>query len=151
MIAVHYAAVQAVSREHYPERILEAWSPVPDERRNAWLGGVIAAAGTVSYIAESQDQTVLGFCFADTEAGILKALYVHPDAAGQGVGAGLLQHLENHCRSLGVHALTLNASYNAEAFYRHHGYATLGPTAQELAGGETMGAVSMRKTLVEAG
>ena len=33
MVAMHYAAVQAISREHYPERSLEAWSPVPDERR----------------------------------------------------------------------------------------------------------------------
>ena len=148
MIAVHHAAVQAVSHEHYPQRILEAWSPLPDESRSAWLGGVIAAASTISCLAESVDRTVLGFGFADAESGMLKALYVHPDAAGRGVGAGLLRHLENHCRSLGISALTLNASYNAEAFYRRHGYAAMGPAEQELAGGLTMGAVRMRKMLV---
>jgi len=147
MVDVHFAAVHAVVNDHYPDHLLHAWSPVPDERRRAWLASVIASPAAVSCLVESSGQQVLGFGLVDTESGVLKALYVHPNATGCGLGKGLLQHLENQCRSLGLTALTLNASYNAERFYGRNGYAALGPSVQVLANGESMGAVSMFKSL----
>ena len=148
MVDVHFAAVHAVAHEYYPEQLLHAWSPVPDDRRRAWLAEVIASPATLSCLAESSGHEVLGFGFVDTESGVLKALYVHPKATGRGLGKGLLLHLENQCASLGLTALTLNASYNAERFYRNNGYTALGPSIQMLGNGESMGAVSMVKSLV---
>lgn len=144
MIDVHYASVHGISPEHYSEEILRAWSPVPDDRRKAWLSGVIAAPSTVSYVAVSSDEEVLGFCFAIPETGELKALYVHPKVSGCGLGKSLLEH---HCRARGLAELTLNASLNAEPFYRNNGYISLGPSIQALSSGEAMGAVSMFKAL----
>jgi putative acetyltransferase len=146
MIDVHFASVHGISCEHYSDEILLAWSPVPDDKRKAWLSDVVASPATVSYVAESTDSEVLGFCLAVPEAGELKALYVHPKVSGCGLGKGLLQCLESHCRSLGLAELTLNASYNAEPFYRSNGYVALGPSVQVL-GAEAMGAVTMLKSL----
>jgi putative acetyltransferase len=148
MVDVHFAAVHAVAHEHYPEHLLHAWSPVPDNRRRAWLAEVIASPTTLSCLAESSGHEVLGFGFVDTDSGVLKALYVHPKATGRGLGKNLLLHLENQCRSLGLVALTLNASYNAERFYRNNGYTVQGPSVQVLGNGESMCAVSMMKSLV---
>jgi N-acetylglutamate synthase-like GNAT family acetyltransferase len=41
---------------------------------------------------------------------------VHPDFGGRGIAQGFLQHIEAKCRAIGLDALELNASYNAEGF-----------------------------------
>jgi GNAT superfamily N-acetyltransferase len=145
MIEVHYAAVHAVGTEYYSTAVLLAWSPSPDEGRRQWLANLIAQDSTRCTIAVSEQNKIMGFCIALPAQAQLKALYVHPDFTQQGVGHGLLHNIELQCRSCGLEALELNASYNAERFYQRGGYRALGPVDQALANGSTMGSIHMVK------
>lgn len=147
MIDVHYAAVHAIGTEHYSAATLLAWSAPPDEGRRQWLATLMAQASTHCTVAVSDQHQIIGFAIALPAQTQLKALYVHPGFTQQGLGHGLLQHIEAQCRSFGVAALELNASYNAQRFYHRCGYRALGPVDQVLPDGSRMGAIHMVKNL----
>ena len=149
MIDVHYAAVQAIDREHYPDEVLSAWSPPPDASRRDWLAELIRQTTTLTTVAVADEGGIVGFCVAIPAQGLLKALYVHPDFTGQGIGQALLQRTEAQCRDLGLESLELNASYNAAAFYRRSGYEALGPVDQRLTDTVVMGAIRMVHSIHE--
>lgn len=86
------------------------------------------------YLKPEQPRTVLvaergrrlvGFGQLDTVLGELEALYVLPEEVGQGIGSALLGALEALAWRAGVSALRLDASLNAETFYRERGYVSL--------------------------
>jgi len=147
MVEVHYAAVQAVDRSHYSDEVLAAWSPPPDAGRRHWLAELISRDSTQCTVAVSSPEAIVGFCIAIPEQALLKALYVHPGFAGQGIGQALLREMEARCRALGLESLELNASYNAVAFYRRCGYEERGPIAQQLTDTVSMEAIRMAKQL----
>lgn len=147
MVDVHYAAVQAVDRCHYSGEALNAWSPPPDASRSSWLADLISRDSTLSTVAVSAGDAIVGFSIAIPEQALLKALYVHPGFAGQGIGQRLLREMEARCRALGLEALELNASYNAEDFYRRCGYEVQGTVTQPLTDSVSMGATRMVKQL----
>jgi putative acetyltransferase len=57
----------------------------------------------------------------------LEALYTVPEYAGQGVGAALLDRLEELMRGRGFAAVHAEASSNAMGFYLRRGYRVTGP------------------------
>jgi putative acetyltransferase len=57
---------------------------------------------------------------------ILEGLYTAPEYAGQGVGAALLEMLEELMRGRGVEAVRAEASPNAVGFYLRRGYRVIG-------------------------
>lgn len=147
MVSVHYASVRGVPPGHYPESVLTSWSPTPDDQRREWLANLVGKDTTVCEIATSAAGKVVGFCLALLDQSKLQALYVHPDYSGLGIGAALLRAVEARCQAAGIETLELNASYNAESFYRANGYAPVRQTSQPLADGSAMGAVLMSKRL----
>lgn len=151
MVAVHYASVHAIPPGQYPVAILSAWSPTPDEQRREWLANLLAQDTTVCEVAISGNDAIVGFCLALPYQSRLQALYVHPEYAGRGIGASLLRAVEAHCRAVGADMLELNASFNAENFYRANGYVAIRKTMQPLTDGSAMGAVSMSKRLASGG
>ncbi len=52
----------------------------------------------------------------------MEAIYVHPYHAHRGIGTRLLRALESEAVAFGMAFLSLEASFNAEAFYRKAGY-----------------------------
>jgi len=58
---------------------------------------------------------------------LLESLYVAPESAGQGVGAGLRDLLEGLMRERGFPSVRLEASLNARGFYLRRGYRAAGP------------------------
>ena len=60
---------------------------------------------------------------------VLEGLYVAPESAGQGVGAGLLDMLEGRIRDRGFHCVRAEASANARDFYFRRGYRAAGAQA----------------------
>lgn len=147
MVDVHYAAVQAVDRRYYSDEVISAWSPPPDASRRDWLTDLVSRDSTLCTVAVASDEVIVGFCIAIPESALLRALYVHPGFAGQGIGQGLLREMEARCRALGLEALELNASHNAEAFYRGCGYQARSPVVQPLTDTVAMEAVRMVKRL----
>jgi putative acetyltransferase len=59
--------------------------------------------------------------------GTLEGLYVAPEFAGQGVGAGLLDTLEGLMRDRAFPRVRAEASSNARGFYLRRGYVATGP------------------------
>lgn len=147
MVNVHYAAVQAVDRRYYSDEVISAWSPPPDASRRDWLADLICQASTLCTVAVADDGAIAGFCIAIPGQTLLKALYVHPGFAGQGIGQGLLREMESRCLAMQLESLELNASHNAEAFYRRCGYETRGPVEQPLTDKVAMPATRMVKQL----
>lgn len=144
LICIHYAAVHSIGTNVYPDELLLAWSPPPDEPRRQRIADLLEQGSTICTVAEGEALAV-GFGIAFPAEGWLRALYVHPHHCNKGIGQELLRRIELECRSAGVAALDVNASHNAEAFYRRCGYEVIGPTTQTLTQTLSMSAVHMKK------
>ena len=145
LVNVHFAAVHAISSDYYSNEVKLAWSPPPDAARQKWLSDLISQDSTICTVAVLDHEIIVGFCIALPSQAQLTALYVHPDNSGSGVGHALLQCVEARCRAIGLEALELKASCNAEVFYRHAGYEVIGPTSQSLTNAASMAATHMVK------
>lgn len=90
-------------------------------------------------------RTVVGFGQLDPALGELEALYVAPEEAGHGVGSSLLASLELMAWQAGAAALSLDASLNAETFYRERGYVRLHRAQRILTPEVHLACLRMRK------
>jgi putative acetyltransferase len=77
----------------------------------------------------------------------VRAPYVSPAASGQGVGQEILRELENRAAAQGITRIQLNASLNADTFYRRHGYETLSRSTLRLSDEHEMDCIRMGKNL----
>ena len=77
-------------------------------------------------------------------------LYVHPDAARQGVATALCDALEKLAAARGAPRLTVDASDTALPLFQGRGYTAVRRNTVEL-GGEWFGNTSMQKDLAPAG
>ncbi|MDD2768769.1 MAG: GNAT family N-acetyltransferase [Methylococcus sp.] len=145
MVNVHFAAIHAINSDYYSSDVKFAWSPPPDAARQEWLSDLISQDSMICVVAVFDHNTIIGFCVALPSEAQLKALYVHPEHSGSGIGHALLQCIESRCRAIGLEALELKASRNAESFYRHSGYDVVGSTTQQLTDTVSMEAIRMRK------
>jgi putative acetyltransferase len=144
IIHVHYAAVHETASRFYPSEILEAWSAKPGETRYQWMRNLIMNGDEIAIVGE--DETgILGFGLLIPKTEEIRALYVHPAIGRRGIGSRILQVLESRAVALGISHLGLNASLNAEAFYRSNGYTTLSRGRLRLSGGHEMDCVRMEK------
>ncbi len=80
-----------------------------------------------------------------TEPAILRAFYVHPDAARRGVGRLLMDAAEAGARAGGFTRFELVSTLPGLEFYRRCGYRDLEPVEIPLPDGVTIGAVRMAK------
>ena len=106
------------------------------------------------YLRPEQPRTVLvaergssmvGFGQLDPLLGELEALYVAPEDAGCGVGSQLLTALEALAWKAGAMRMSLDASLNAEPFYRARGYVRLHMAQRVLTPEVQLACVRMRK------
>lgn len=115
---VTHRSVQGLVRNHYSPAQIAGWM---GERTPAYYEDLIRQGKVV--VAERAG-AVVGF--VDAVPGEVTRLFVLPQAAGQGLGTRLLE--------IGLAAageghngpIRVEATRNAEAFYRRHGFKTLG-------------------------
>lgn len=100
------------------------WMVRAVRERETWVGAV--------------DETVVSWIAVENDH--IEGLYTDPRSAGRGIGSALLQFVERVLMSRGVERIGLEASANAEGFYRRRGYFT-------VAAGSTEDAHAMRKVL----
>lgn len=107
---VHVASIRTLCANDYTQQRIDAWAgwKSPDKYRKAM------AAGELFFVAEV-DGRVVGFSvlFGDE----VKAVYLHPDRVGQGLGRKLLEAVEAEARSAGVTELKLTSTLTAVPFY----------------------------------
>ena len=77
----------------------------------------------------------------------IRAFFVHPSAARQGVGAAILEACEAAAAQAGFTALELGATLTGLPFYRRFGYEALDRRTADLVGAEPLAIVAMRKPI----
>jgi len=83
----------------------------------------------------------------ESEPGKIRAFFVDPSHAGQGIGSLLLQRCEASARSAGFKRVELAATIPGERFYRKHGYALGSPYEYECRPGISVTILPMSKSL----
>jgi GNAT superfamily N-acetyltransferase len=82
-----------------------------------------------------------------TDAARIRAFFVHPASARQGLGRTLLLHCEVAAREAGFHRVELMATLPGVPLYRALGYQTLESLTYRLPDGEAVDFVRMGRLL----
>jgi putative acetyltransferase len=140
LAAIFAAAIQELTGDDYDETQQEAWASVADDEEE--FGKKLA--GELTLIA-SLNNAPVGFASLKGKD-LIDMLYVHPNAAGQGVASALLDALERLAGARGATSLTVDASDNAQAFFRKHGYVAQQRNSVTI-NGEWLANTTMQKPL----
>lgn len=140
LAAIFAAAIQELTGHDYDETQQEAWASVADDE--AEFGKKLA--GELTLIASLKNAPV-GFASLKGKDHI-DMLYVHPAAAGRGVASVLLDALEKLAGARGAKNLTVDASDNAQEFFRKRGYIAQQRNSVTI-NGEWLANTTMQKAL----
>ena len=140
LAAIFVAAIEELTGDDYSEAQQEAWAAAVEDEEA--FGQKLA--GQLTLIATIQSAPV-GFASL-RGADHIDMLYVHPSAAGQGVASMLVEALEKLAGARGAKHLTVDASDNAEPFFRKRSYVAMQRNTVTL-NGEWLANTTMQKTL----
>jgi putative acetyltransferase len=147
ILEVHSAAVHQTAAAFYSEDIISSWArlPITSDRieriRQRWIENPEHCI-----VVAKQNNRIIGFGFIDKN-NELQGLYVHPDFGRRGIGGKMLAVLEQVAIPWGLLYLCVDASINAEVFYGQQGFEVIEYGTHQLASGQEMACVKMRKTL----
>jgi putative acetyltransferase len=144
LAAIFAAAVEQLTGDDYSEAQQQAWAAVADDEEA--FGKKLA--GELTLIATLNNAPV-GFASLKGKDHI-EMLYVHPGAAGQGVASALCDALEKLAGGRGAKSLTVDASDNAEPFFKKRGYVAKQRNSVTV-NGEWLANTTMQKTLESGG
>jgi putative acetyltransferase len=134
------ASIEVLTSDDYSEAQQQAWASAADDEA-AFSKDLGSQLTLVAILAGSP----VGFA-ALASGNRIEMLYAHPAAAGQGVGAMLIDALEKLAGSRGAALLAVDASDSARAFFEKRGY-----VAQQrnsvLVGGEWLANTTLHKQL----
>lgn len=138
---VHINAVRTLAANDYTPAQIEAWvgDLAPDNYRYA-----MQELGEAMFVASQQDRIV---GFASLLGKEVRAVYVHPDYARQGIGSALLNAVEHEARSRGMNTLQTAASLTAVPFYQVHRYQIITEFTLSLPNDIDLPCVNMEKWL----
>jgi len=137
------ASIEELTGDDYSETQQEAWASSADDEEEF----AQRLARQLTLIATLQNSPV-GFASL-RGADHIDMLYVHPGAAGQGVGTMLCDALEKLAGARGAKSLTVEVSDNAQEFFQKRGY--VGKQRNTVSrNGEWLANTTMQKTLAEA-
>jgi putative acetyltransferase len=140
LAAIFAAAIEELTGDDYSEAQREAWASAADDEDQ--FGKRLA--GQLTLVATLQNSPV-GFASLKG-ADHIDMLYVHPGAAGQGVGSMLSEALEKLAGGRGAKSLTVEASDNATEFFSRRGYVAKQRNTVTV-NGEWLANTTMQKTL----
>ena len=119
-----------------------------DEFTNRWLGNLAEAQRMQHIVAESEDETVVGWAAfganqsdSGPEIGELGALYVDPDHWDAGIGGALLAEAERGLIAAGYEQAilwTLEANARTRRFYENRGWRIDGGTDTHRSGAQVV-------------
>lgn len=138
--AIYEASINELTGEEYTEAQQEAWIAALDQSAlGARLGRQLTLIATLN-------EAPVGFASLKGPDHI-DMLYVHPGAAGQGVGNSLCDALERLAGARGAAKLTVDVSDSAHHFFTKRGYVDQQRNTIPL-GDEWLGNTTMHKALI---
>ena len=140
LAAIFVASIEELTGDDYSEAQQEAWAQAAEDEEA--FGQKLA--GQLTLIATIQSAPV-GFASL-RGADHIDMLYVHPSATGQGVASMLVEALEKLAGARGAKHLAVDASDNAEPFFKKRGYVAMQRNTVTL-NGEWLANTTMQKTL----
>ena len=138
---VHTRSIREICASHYSAAEVETWA----SRRPA--GSHLTAIRSRECFVATDDAGIVGFGQLDLATGEVEAVYVHPRAVRQGVGARLLRTLEEVARVAGLSVLRLKSTLNALPFYEHAGFRIEAQATHRISPEVALACVEMRKEL----
>lgn len=111
-------SVAGLARGHYSAAQIDGWMGA---RTPAYYEALIAKGGVA--VAECEG-LIVGF--VDAEPGEVTRLFLAPGAAGAGLGRRLLEIGIDKARAGHAGPIKVEATVNAEGFYRRHGFRRVG-------------------------
>jgi putative acetyltransferase len=138
--AIFRASVEELTGEDYSAAQQQVWASIADDEEA--FGIRLAKALTLLGML---DASPVGFASLD---GLerLDMLYVHPAAAGHGVGSMLIDALEKLAASRGGRRLTADVSDSAQEFFKRRGFVPQQRNSVPL-GNEWLANTTMEKKL----
>lgn len=133
-------SIEELTQDAYDDAQRTAWIETAEDveqfavRLSAGVTLIVGADGQYQGFATLRDNTVVDL------------LYVHPFAAGQGVGSTLVDALERIAAARGAASISADVSDTALPFFEHRGYAATQRTAQSL-GDIWLSKTTMKKPL----
>jgi len=123
---------------------------------------VIEAAGRIAACGGwSKRKTLFGsdhvtgkddaFLDPATEAARIRAFFVHPDNARQGLGSQILDACEQAAAAAGFQSLELAATLTGEPLYRKHGFQAVRRFEVPLGNGASLPIIQMAKRILHPG
>ena len=109
-------SIAELTADDYSEAQQEAWASAADDE--AAFGKKLGSQLTLIATLEGSPVGFASLAGKDK----IDMLYVHPAAAGQGIGAMLIDALEKLAGSRGVAKLSVDASDTARGFFEKRGY-----------------------------
>src|SRR3981081_4189529 len=140
LAAIFAASIEGLTGDDYNEAQQQAWASAADDEEQ--FGQRLASQLTL--VAMLQNSPV-GFASLKG-ADHIDMLYVHPGAAGQGVGSMLSEALEKLAGGRGAKSLTVEASDNATEVFSRRGYVAKQRNTVTV-NGEWLANTTMQKTL----
>jgi len=139
---LHISSIKRLCSKHYTDEQLHAWTSIltPSVYDQALKEKVFL-------VAHDSTRELMGLGILDIKNAEISAIYIHPDAVGNGVGTKLLYRLEEIARSNNVVKIAVHSTLNAKGFYQRHGYLTHGLTFHLLSNGSKLECVRMVKDL----
>jgi putative acetyltransferase len=140
LAALFRASIETLAADHYDVDQLEAWASAAEdaERFGARLGSWLTIVALL-------DGEIAGFATLEGNEKF-DMLYVHPDAAGRGVGTALADAIEKLAHARGTSRLSVDASDAARDFFAARGYVATQRNTRSI-GGEWLGNTTMTKDL----
>ena len=138
--AIFRASVEELTGEDYSAAQQQAWAAIADDEEA--FGIRLAKALTLLGML---DASPVGFASLDGPER-LDMLYVHPAAAGHGVGSMLIDALEKLAAARGGRRLTADVSDSAQEFFKRRGFVAQQRNSVPL-GNEWLANTTMEKQL----
>ena len=136
------ASVEELTGEDYSQGQQEAWMAMAEDE--SFAGRL---AGSLTLVATVGGAPAGFIALKDNE--LIEMLYVHPEAAGQGLGTMLYDAAEKLAGARGAARLLAEVSDNALPFFQKHGFTPQRRNTKPL-GDAWLGTTTMDKRLAPA-
>ncbi len=138
---VRFDAIHKISPQYYPPDMIHQWA---NEKR---LEDFISNPDDEIRIVVRMSDEIFGFGAIIVAKNELRACYVAPQCAGQGIGSKIVAELEHIAKQRNLKFLELDSPLNAERFYLKNGYQIIERREYVMRNGMTMASVKMKKIL----